>query len=258
MYPDRGLFTKNGKIYKLFEQLYTVITFTLNAIGISLSFVGNILYKGDEGIFTLICLNCKNRIKSGKYSVKLIKITLCYSASLCVISSIVFYTVKKYVRSNTNTSKNIPIKFGKYQRNVVTFNQTMIFGLSLIISNAILVTIPLINDDFTNTFIRQIVIIFQILVFDIVFGFMMPFLTLINLRKKIPDFYIQNRRVIKRDPIFYIFKPDFLPREVGIQHLDDNSQIIKGYLLKKESHKKFNNWKLDNVNDTCFLPSVDL
>ena len=239
IYPDRGLVTQNGKIYKLFEQLYTVISITLNSVGGSLVLVGNILYTDNEGIFSLICSNCKDRIKSGNYSVKLIHVTLCFQSAMFVISSIIFYSIRKYIKrkSGSINNKKIPIKFGQYQRNIVTLSQTMFIGMYTLITNAILVIFPLVIDDLANSFVRNFVFIFQLSVFDIILSFLMPVMILYNLRTKLPDFYIKNRRVIENKPIFYIFMTDFLPRDVD---LEKNSQQVFHNDLMRESQSQNN------------------
>ena len=232
MYSDRGL-VKNGIISKLFEYLYMTFVLTVKVWGLAVCFVDYTSNKHhhERHLLTQICL--KNDEISINKSVALHgSIT---SFIFLIINSFMYFKVKRFVRSKSKGEK-VPEIFGRYQRNIITYEQTLIISFLLF---PIDIRLPLIGllKNMNVIFSEKHVIIISNIVSTLVFGFVIPLKIVMSIKNHIPGFYSNNGENKREITFFYVSEPSFEPRRpenvVHFQH-----KIIN----PKRTSRKFRNF----------------
>ena len=241
MYSDRGL-VKNGIISKLFEYLYMTFVLTVKLWGLAVCFVdySSNKHHHERHLLTQICLN--NDVISIYKSVALrVSIT---SFIFLIIYSFMYSKVKRFVRSKSKGGK-VPEIFGRYQRNIITYEQTLIIAFLLF---PIDIRLPLIGllKKMNVIFNEKHVIIISNIISSLVFGFVIPLKIVMSIKNHIPGFYSNNGENKREVTFFYVSEPSFEPRRpenvVYFQHKMINPKRTSRkfrYLSDFNSRSKF-------------------
>ena len=140
------------------------------------------------------------------------------------ISVIMFLCVKYYVGRH---SQNASVKYGRYQRNIVTLTQTVQFLLSYISVEVLLslvlsvleankfsrqihmqnIQCPMLKSSFSDT-IRSVYNFWYLIEYFSI-QFVIPLLLIMNVRRK--GYFIKTPAIV-RDPEFYVRPPQIQPR----------------------------------------------
>ena len=126
--------------------------------------------------------------------------------TLIMLSSALFF-----IKSRSKSNK-VPVKFGRYQRNVLTFSQTffcnlyidVFFGISLL-SMFQNIWKPSIESTFYFTLAYFLIIQVSIP------GFVFPSLLLWRLHTKLPELFLRKSQSSSNIRIFYIRDPEIIP-----------------------------------------------
>ena len=122
-YSERGLVT-GGVVSKLFDHLYACLGATLTILLYALAIASN--FRKGEDAFISICLNQEFNTEDSwrNYYIRCALI-LVVLATL----SVLFWSVQTFVRLRSKDGKTPPAIFGRFQRNILTFNETMAFHI---------------------------------------------------------------------------------------------------------------------------------
>ena len=119
-YADRGL-VSNGKVSPLFTILYTVLSLTSMMYLYSLV-ISSTLYEKKS----LTLLSCLDKDISTQTSWRLFLIGTSLTKLKDLLMWILYLSACNFVRSKSS-QKNPPRIFGLFQRNIVTFHQTVVY-----------------------------------------------------------------------------------------------------------------------------------
>ena len=122
-YADRGLVKNDGKVSNLFDQLYATLTGAFN-----LFFVATLLsnhFSSNVPYFIKICMG---ETVANESSYKAPTLIMGFSLTIAVSTGLLFYFSKRFVSGKSQNKSKLPVIFGRYQRNVVTFKQTIVFN----------------------------------------------------------------------------------------------------------------------------------
>ena len=158
-----------------------------------------------QQIVLLICLN-STEFKPSMISYQNIKIGFGFVFPIILTSCIMYLSA--YCK--TNRAKN-PTGV-KYQRNIMTFLQSLLYGVTVILFSASLSLLTVFGPKFNipNRTLREIIFIHNIVIYDILYSFLVPLLIMFNLGRKMPEFYIKPNQVAAQNS--NIFIPSIEPR----------------------------------------------
>ena len=135
-YADRGL-VENGTIKKLFDYLYYISSVAWFFCGLGIPF-GLYFSKGWEAETTMKYLNrCKTNYQNFDDGSKVIKTEMILAIIIFIPAVIMFLAIRYFVSKRSKDHK-VPAIFGRYQRNLLTFNQTVMFLISFIFHEVVL------------------------------------------------------------------------------------------------------------------------
>lgn len=193
-YADRGL-VSGGTVSILFDILYACFGAFLTLFCYALTVASN-LREGEEK-FISICLkhdslNNVNTLKSLiiKYALTILGL---------IVFCIMLWSSIAYVKSRSRDGKTPPAIIGRYQRNIITFVETVIYH---VVFTLILIIFPFVNISY-NVIYGCILTICQPILFN-------TYLLIKSLR--IPLASNSNSAVAPSNPIFYIREPVIQPR----------------------------------------------
>ena len=193
MYAERGLVT-NGMLSKTFTQLYYLFC--------SIPIIFQIIPFLKEDILYDRCSN----ILDEPIELTAFK-KLGYSA--CIMNlfflHLLYFRSSKFVWSKSKDSKKPPAIVGRFQRNVLTFKDTVIIVTIVImkIMPSFFLSNIYLNYSYLNLFLN--------IVLTIGVGIIFPSCIIHNLENTIPDFF-SNSHVAKTNNKFYIRKTYIEPR----------------------------------------------
>ena len=123
-YADRGL-VKNGRVSKLFEQLYIIMTGGAGIWGIAMGFFAYFT-NGDEKNFTLtkICKKESDDFLIVAVGLKANSVSFVYN----LIIIFLYLNAKGFIKKKSKEKQKLPVIFGRYQRNVMTYKQDVLLG----------------------------------------------------------------------------------------------------------------------------------
>ena len=100
-------------------------------------------------------------------------------------------------------------KFGNYQRNILTFQQTLFYGIGVLVTGYFFSILTSMFDyiDMPIVTVRKLMFWGNILIFNLFFGFLTPVLVLLNLCRKMPDFYCTKINYISVNKFTMTVKP---------------------------------------------------
>lgn len=185
----------------LFEQLYLLITLTLLAM-----FLATFLPKHwrsesyDDFMLYQVCMkSCVSKISSKTFT-----INFAFAMAMTVLQLIMFSDVQM------NFTRNVPSMFGNFQRNIITFREYFLFQISSQITDMAAFAVFFLHHylqmdcDNARTFLM-----FSFLTKFLFIGSVLPVLILLNLVKKMPQFFIRSNSTLLP---FYISQQMLTPR----------------------------------------------
>ena len=212
LFPDRGLVAKTGTNLKYFNILFWLklvacCTLTLGNI------FGNLII--DSNFFTDIPIGGLCARQDYEDSTWNLKSSLMTLAMLSVIEvHILKFTFS--IKKRTKKVKKSRQVFGKYQRNLLTMDQTQYVGTFIFLHQAIVVLLlwckTYINSLLTDERLFSMIVMSYLVLLDIVLGFIMPLLILVMSQEKFPDLWRSNNEVGPGGPKFYVIEPTIKPR----------------------------------------------
>ena len=197
-YADRGLVI-GGVISNLYYKLYMTAAITLQILFCSLIFLVHLRDSRTEVIFISVCLghnpeNFENSWRDFGVFTGILIIPV-------ILLWFLHFSATNFVHKRS-TNNIPPAIFGRYQRNVVTFSDTLIYYTIIIVSSIIW---PLIFNQ--SAFTALMIYMFSIIVVIFVVSIAIPLRTRRN-----PMIFQSNQKAPKSEPIFYIHPPQLVPR----------------------------------------------
>ena len=199
LYAERGL-VKNGNFHNLFNVLYIVFATTLAIWAAGLFFVHDVTTTQIDIINVCFGLDTELSLEGLKYLGVVVRNLLAISMIFMGIR------IVNYVKRKSKNGK-VPVKFGRYQRNILTLRQCYLVGLFIMF---LALRIPIAYSINKSNDVRSFMLISNLVFVDLLDGVVFPTLILINLRKAMPEFYSPNSHPRKKT--FYVTQPDILPR----------------------------------------------
>ena len=222
---------KNGAISTVFKQVYFIIFAAVNTVILTTFGVKKYLKSetDEEPILISICLKKKisfliqkkSFMNNGGWNM----------FAIFTITWLLYSLSKLQIQSKIKNRK-LPQKFGRYQRNVVTFFQTLLLISVQQILLFFLAFLPQVQGASQETV--KIFMLITILVYIIVFYFFLPIFIISRLKTRINALFIsdiENNR-IKCDS-FYVKQPDIVPRRDFI-NVDSKPISISSVIIKIE------------------------
>ena len=120
-YPERGLVI-NGTVSKLYNHLYFTMATTFTLLSYMLILIGN----SDTNIFHVVCLQENQKdldIDTWNFYILAVSVGIC----ILIFTWIIYFSITIY-RKRKSTGAKVPIIFGRFQRNIVTLDQTIVFN----------------------------------------------------------------------------------------------------------------------------------
>ena len=180
---------------KLAQVLYIFCTIMSTSYNFLFSFIPIILqiseYRNDTcslRLFSLQSFSCK-KVLNDKLQSQLVKMVLINASSIAFMC--VLFCSIQFIKSRRNIRIN-------YQQNIVTFNQNFFFYIVYSIINLILTMVRMYVLDFSsNIETLERIVIFSYLI-KLCFAWLLrPLITLILLRKNMPEFFEDFEETIK-------------------------------------------------------------
>ena len=201
---------KNGKISKLFEQLYLTITVSMSLLLYVIPF-SRYFTAYDEVPFVIkVCLKNDNlsEINSLRVIFEATSFMIIELLFMCI-----FYGASWFYFFKKSKDGKVPTKFGRYQRNIVTFSDMIIY---ISVYSIIFFSIPsiFILEDFnvSKTTIRIFFLLF-ILFVEITASFILPTILIFKLKNNIPSLFRNSNQIIHSSNFkFYVRQPLIIPK----------------------------------------------
>ena len=120
--------------------------------------------------------------------------------------------------------------FGKYQRNLLTMDQTQYLG-TFIFLHQVIVVLLLWGKTYINSLLSDDQLFFMLalsylLILDLTLGFILPLLIVVRSQEKFPDLWTSNTEVGPSGPKFYVIEPTIKPRrDIQINHSEHFSDV---------------------------------
>lgn len=192
-YAERGL-VSGGVVSKLFDHLYICFATFLTVLMYSLILVGNLR---EEPVFIKICLS-----HSGKRNIESWKNYSIGISLFCIgiISLMLMYwSSYKYLKSRSKDGRTPPSIFGRFQRNVLTFTESMYYHTLILV----VILIFTVLNYWSNSIYFCIIPICTTFLFSC-------YILLASMIK--PTFHRPKPNVAPQDQIFYVRDPQIIPR----------------------------------------------
>ena len=235
---------KSGRVSKLLEQTYFLFVCTFLIWGILLSFIdyatGTHL---ERHKFTKLCMKFSENGSENDSKTTFANVGLSIHMIFTMGYIILYYNAIKYVKKGSQNGQ-IPVKYGRYQRNVITYKQLMILSVISIIctvSSSLFIQENLFNSLFAFNFI----VLFFL-------GVVFPTYLLITIGNTIPDFH---KNITRQKTEFYViplkFEPE--PREQNF-HLVDGHKCIKINRKQFDFDRKMHEDEVSQENEIVLNP----
>ena len=210
---------------------------------------------------------CKNLTKDFWHDSAALKLAVgCFIFILYLI--LPYLEASRFMRRKSEAKKRLPIIYGNFRRNIITYKQNAILASLLIL---IPVSLPVLQH-VTNEFEINIKIyLLNIhLTYAIIYCIGFPVYILVDISNYFPDFY-SNSTKHKEPMIFYVSKPGFKPRQLDVPSQSktkasltmvmDKAMPYSNFLTQSEApHIKMISDVKTNVSlkKICDLPSVSI
>ena len=203
LYADRGL-VKSGDFSNLFNPLYLMTATFYFSWTICLLVVYLVKSEKEHHL-------CMGTESPNDYTYRdVMDVASLLRVMFIVVLFLMYYKIIRYVRSKSKNGQ-VPAKFGRYQRNVLTMKQCLIYGL---ICSLLGLRIPILYFLFIDVeLFRTILLVSNLVIQNLISDFIFPIWILINLYYSMPEFYILTSKA--KSKIFYVRQPEFLPRDLS-------------------------------------------
>ena len=225
LFPDRGLVAKTGTNLKYFNILFWLklvacCTLTLGNI------FGNLIM--DNNFFTDIPIGGLCARQDFQDSAWNLKSSLMTVAVLSVIEVHILkftFSIKKRARKAMKSKV-----FGKYQRNLLTMDQTQYLGTFIFLHQAIVVLLlwckTYINSLLSDDQLFFMLVLSYLIILDITLGFILPLLIVVRSQERFPDLWTSNNEVGPSGPKFYVIEPTIKPRrDIELNHSEQSLNV---------------------------------
>ena len=135
----------------LHDQIYLTAAATLTAFQYGLTFTRHFREEGKELFYMSICLRHKN-VESSRSFKPLIVFSGIILAEM-LASWILYFSSRRFVRARSKGNPP-PAIFGRYRRNVVTYNETIVFNTITVIVELISVLIMMTLDSVVVVYLQ--------------------------------------------------------------------------------------------------------
>ena len=149
-----------------------------------------------ENFFISICLKHDQDQNGDAY--RDFKVGIGFASVTITITGLVFLATEKYVKSRS-AGQMPPPSFGRYQRNIVTFKETVVYNTVMCIGTLASSILCAVSRSLIPL-IASIAITFAIT------------LSILIQSLRVPSLSTSNQIVPQTEPVFYIQPPSFLPR----------------------------------------------
>ena len=121
-------------------------------------------------------------------------------------------------------NRNVPSKFGRYQRNICTFSDTIFVTFCEIFYNIFFLLVMHYFEMYDKHNL-QIVGLLLLLIFDLIFSFLFPLLLIFKLSRNIPSLFKKKILIAPAHSkdYFYMRQPEICPREDVIRIFKSSS-----------------------------------
>ena len=197
-YADRGLVTSEGKVSKLFDNLYITIAVSMHSFcfsGIPISHYLGATGSVEPAVIS-VCLehHMKTDKDTWKYPMVMIGVILTAITPMWIL----YLSSRRYVWVRSATRDLPPAIYGRYQRNIVTYSQTIWIFTIFTVSSMICMSLTTLTQDVSWHF----VLIIQVFCFVAYVSCNYPRKTKVN---RVADLEM-------KPSIFYIRSPHIIPR----------------------------------------------
>ena len=210
-YADRGL-VKNGKIPKLFDCLYLLIAIVLTLLFIMFILSRHFSASDKKSFFMKLCLKEDHKIDQTTWRI----IIQMFSFRILILTSIlIFYFASWYYIKSKSKNGKVPSKFGRYQRNIYTFSDTVLIVTTIFFAVSISCIFEMyvhFAEGYNKSQLQTLILLMNFF-FDLITSFVLPLLLIIKLLRKIPDLFYKKTKCTPSINVFYVRQPDFVPRE---------------------------------------------
>ena len=198
-YADRGLVV-GGEVADLHDQLYLTAAVTLHTFFYGVISTRHFRPEEQEVIFMSVCLG--HEIVPSNQPFKDVFVTFGVMLAAMTPSWILYIAAKRFVR--VRSKGNLPPAIlGRYRRNVVTYNETIVFNTITVFVELISVLIMMTLDSVVVVYL-QVLMFFTITMIMTVRAFNDPFLFQPKSKVKVSP---ENE-----GPLFYVRTPEMVPR----------------------------------------------
>ena len=153
--------------------------------------------------------------------------------SLALLSVIEFHIIKFTfsIKRRTRKARTVVTQFGKYQRNLLTMDQTQCLGTIIFLHQALVVLIlsfkTLINSLLTNDQLFFLLILSYLVILDVSLGFLAPLFLLLRSEEIFPELWRTNNKISPEGPNFYVIEPTIKPRrDIELKTSDVQLQVL--------------------------------
>ena len=152
--------------------------------------------------------------------------------SLAFLSVIEFHIIKFTLSIKRRTRKARRGKqLGKYQRNLLTMDQTQYLGTIIFIHQAVVVLLlsfkTHINSLLSNEQLFFLLMLSYLIILDISLGFIAPLFLLVRSEEIFPELWRTDNKVEPAGPNFYVMEPTIRPRrDIELKTSDIELQVL--------------------------------
>lgn len=159
-----------------------------------------------------------------------------------MFSLIMLFSAFKFVKANSKSNK-LPSKYGRYQRNIVTFTQSFLFNsyYQIVLGASITTILVMIHIDLSPKILFYFILICFVFLHDFIPFFILPSLLLWRLNSKLPDLFIKLPRKPRRPRKFYVRDINIFPQ----RDFEGNSRVKSNHKINSIEVRpagSWNNW----------------
>ena len=207
-YADRGL-VKDGKMSKLFRHLYCVATIFMLAQ--MYGFVISSYFYEKVPITLSYCL----QKDISQISWRIFITGRAYTFLPVAIQIVLYFSATLFVKCH---KINTPRMMGNYQRNIVTFHQTVVYSTINYLYHSVQQTVPLVMSDHDHKTVHLCFELGQILILNL----SLQIYLLVHLHKNMPMLFYNFSQSHQMKPR----SPNIVPRRDFHNHVHQNSSTI--------------------------------
>ena len=168
-----------------------------------------------------------------------------------------YLNAKGFIQKKSKDKQKLPAIYGRYQRNIITYKQSVLLAFLIIFHNISLHAFeylsPTIEIDTRRLFLSSNFI------YNIFHCVLFPLYILKTIPNYIPDFFT-NQSISKENKTFYVIPPTIAPRRYNfINQKQDSNRRFNLYMMKQIS-VDYKNELIVNARNlrkrACELPSI--